>query len=57
MANLGVISSLVEKNDLVLSDKLNHASLIEACKLCNAKLSIFKHNDMNDLSDKIKNKI
>ena len=54
MANLGVISSLVEKNDLVLSDKLNHASLIESCKLCNAKLSIFKHNDMNDLNDKIK---
>ncbi len=46
MANLGVISSLVRKNDLVLSDKLNHASLIEACKLSNAKLSIFKHNDM-----------
>ena len=50
MANLGVISTLVGKNDLVLSDKLNHASLIEACKLSNAKLSIFKHNDMNDLT-------
>ena len=56
MANLGVISSLVRKNDLVLSDKLNHASLIEACKLSNAKLSIFKHNDMNDLTYKIKTK-
>jgi len=56
MANLGVISTLVGKNDLVLSDKLNHASLIEACKLSNAKLSIFKHNDMNDLTHKIKMK-
>ena len=56
MANLGVISTLVGKNDLVLSDKLNHASLIEACKLSNAKLSIFKHNDMNDLTNKIKTK-
>ena len=56
MTNLGVISSLVGKNDLVLSDKLNHASLIEACKLSNAKLSIFKHNDMNDLTHKIKTK-
>ena len=56
MANLGVISSIIEKNDLVLSDKLNHASLIEACKLSNAKLSIFKHNDMNDLTHKIKTK-
>ena len=53
MANLGVISSIIGKNDLVLSDKLNHASLIEACKLTNAKLSIFNHNDMNDLVHKI----
>ena len=56
MANLGVISSIIRKNDLVLSDKLNHASLIEACKLTNAKLSIFNHNDMNDLAHKIKTK-
>jgi glycine C-acetyltransferase len=54
MANLGVISSLIEKNDLILSDKLNHTSLIEACKLCGAKLLIFKHNDMDDLTNKIK---
>jgi glycine C-acetyltransferase len=56
MANIGVISTIIGKNDLVLSDKLNHASLIEACKLTNAKLSIFNHNDMNDLSHKIKPK-
>ena len=56
MANLGVISSIIGKNNLVLSDKLNHASLIEACKLTNAKLSIFNHNDMNDLAHKIKTK-
>ncbi len=56
MANIGVIPSIIGKNDLVLSDKLNHASLIEACKLSNAKLSIFKHNDMNDLTHKIKRK-
>ena len=56
MTNLGVISSIIKKNDLVLSDKLNHASLIEACKLTNAKLSIFNHNDMNDLVNKIKTK-
>jgi len=56
MTNLGVISSIIGKNDLVLSDKLNHASLIEACKLTNAKLSIFNHNDINDLAHKIKTK-
>ena len=48
MTNIGVISTIIRKNDLVLSDKLNHASLIEACKLTNTKLSIFNHNDTND---------
>ena len=56
MANLGVIPSIIGKNDLVLSDKLNHVSLIEACKLTNSKLSIFNHNDMNNLAHKIKTK-
>ncbi len=54
MTNIGVISTIIRKNDLVLSDKLNHASLIEACKLTNAKLSIFNHNDTADLARKIK---
>ena len=54
MTNLGVITTLVNKHDLVLSDQLNHASLIEACKICGAKLAIFKHNDMDDLTKKIK---
>ena len=56
MTNIGVISTIIGKNDLVLSDKLNHACLIEACKLTNAKLSIFNHNDMDDLTHKIKTK-
>ncbi len=54
MTNLGVITTLVNKHDLILSDEFNHASLIEACKMCGAKLSIFKHNSMDDLSNKIK---
>ena len=54
MANLGTISTLINKHDLVLSDELNHASLIEACKISGAKLSIFKHNSMDELSNKIK---
>ena len=56
MANLGVITSLVKKNDLVLSDEKNHASLIEACKMSDAKISIFMHNNMDDLESKIKTK-
>lgn len=54
MANMGVISALVGKGDTVLSDELNHASIIESCKLAGAKTLIYKHNDMGDLADKIK---
>ena len=54
MANLGSISAIVKKGDLILSDELNHASIIEACKLSDAKIAVYKHNDMNDLAKKIK---
>ena len=56
MANLGTISALAKKGDLILSDELNHASIIESCKLSDAKVSIYKHNDMEDLNKKLKRK-
>ncbi len=56
MANLGAISAIAKKGDLILSDELNHASIIESCKLTDAKISIYKHNDMQDLNKKIKQK-
>jgi len=56
MANLGAISSITKKGDLILSDELNHASIIESCKLSNAKVSIYKHNNMKDLQKKLKHK-
>jgi glycine C-acetyltransferase len=56
MANLGAISTIAKKGDLILSDELNHASIIESCKLSGAKTSIYKHNDMNDLQQKLKQK-
>ena len=56
MANLGAISSITKKGDLILSDELNHASIIESCKLSNAKVSIYKHNNMEDLQKKLKHK-
>jgi glycine C-acetyltransferase len=56
MANLGAISALAKKGDLILSDELNHASIIESCKLSDAKVSIYKHNDMEDLNKKLKQK-
>ena len=54
MANLGAISAIVKKGDLILSDELNHASIIESCKLSDAKVLIYKHNDIDDLKNKIK---
>ncbi|MDH3489101.1 MAG: pyridoxal phosphate-dependent aminotransferase family protein [Nitrosopumilus sp.] len=54
MANLGAISAIAKKGDLILSDELNHASIIESCKLSDAKVLIYKHNDMDDLKNKIK---
>ena len=54
MANLGVVSALAEKQDTIFSDELNHASIVEACKLSGSKIKIFKHNDMDDLGKKIK---
>jgi len=56
MANLGAISSIAKKEDLILSDELNHASIIESCKLSDAKVSIYKHNNMQDLQKKLKQK-
>ena len=54
MTNLGAISAIAKKGDLILSDELNHASIIESCKLTDAKVSIYKHNDMGDLNKKLK---
>ena len=56
MANLGSITAVAKKGDLILSDELNHASIIESCKLAGAKISIYKHNDMGDLNKKLKQK-
>jgi len=56
MANLGAISAIAKKGDLILSDELNHASIIESCKLADSKVSIYKHNDMEDLKKKLKQK-
>ena len=43
--NLGVISSLVGEDDLVLSDALNHASIIDACRLSKATIHVYPHGD------------
>ena len=54
MANLGAISTIAKKGDIIFSDELNHASIIEACRLSDAKIVIYKHNDVSDLEKKLK---
>ena len=56
MANIGVITTLIQKNDIVLSDKLNHASIIDACKMSNGKTVVYRHNDLSDLESKLRKK-
>jgi 8-amino-7-oxononanoate synthase len=48
-ANLGVISSLVGEGDVVFSDALNHASLIDGCRLSRATVSVYRHRDIEAL--------
>ncbi|MBU0580633.1 MAG: 8-amino-7-oxononanoate synthase, partial [Candidatus Margulisbacteria bacterium] len=50
-ANLGVITSLVGKEDVLIIDRLNHASIIDACKLSEAKLLIYPHKDVVKLKE------
>lgn len=47
--NLGVISALVGKDDLMIIDKMDHASIIDGCRLSYGEVRKFRHNDMTDL--------
>ena len=48
-SNLGIISSICGRNDVIVCDKENHASIYDAGKLSYAKMERFRHNDMEDL--------
>jgi len=48
-ANLGVIASLAEAGDTVYCDRWNHASLVDGCRLCGARLRVFRHTDLDTL--------
>ncbi|WP_170075145.1 8-amino-7-oxononanoate synthase [Paraclostridium dentum] len=54
MANVGVISSICDEDYTIFSDELNHASIIDGCRLSKAKVVVYKHNDMIDLLNKVK---
>jgi glycine C-acetyltransferase len=51
--NLTVISTLMGRGDYVLSDKLNHASIVDGCLMSGAEFRRFKHNDMEDLDHRL----
>ncbi len=53
-ANGGVFEPLFDKECAILTDALNHASVIDGIRLCKAQRFIFKHNDMKDLEEKLK---
>lgn len=52
--NMAAISAVMNKNDAILSDELNHASIIDGCRLSKAKIIRVNHSDMEDLRAKAK---
>jgi glycine C-acetyltransferase len=47
-ANAGTVSAILGKEDLIISDELNHASIIDGCRLSRATIKVFKHKDVKD---------
>lgn len=55
--NLGVISALVGKDDVMIIDKMDHASIIDGCRLSYGEVKKFRHNDMADLERILKENV
>ncbi|MBP7273217.1 MAG: glycine C-acetyltransferase [Saprospiraceae bacterium] len=53
-ANGGLFEPLLNESDAIISDELNHASIIDGIRLCKAKRYRYKHNDMKDLEEQLK---
>jgi len=48
-ANTGIIPAVAQEKDALFSDSLNHASIIDGCRLSKARIQVYRHRDMNDL--------
>ena len=53
MANVGAITALVRRGDAIVSDELNHASIIDGCRLSGADVFVYRHGDLADLDRKL----
>ena len=54
MANVGLIQAIFDEEDIIFSDELNHASIIDGIRISKAKKIIYKHCDVEDLEEKLK---
>ena len=52
-ANIGVLTALLGPDDVVLSDELNHASIIDGCRLSRARIAVYRHNDLDHLAERL----
>ena len=53
-SNLGIIAGITGRNDYILCDRENHASIYDACRLSFARMLRYRHSDMQDLEEKLK---
>ena len=54
LANIGIIPSIAGEGDVIVADRLNHASIFEGCRISRARLLIYKHKDTNQLEEILK---